>query len=102
MDAVQRSSSPGGPERQGESNLLDVLCGGGEQALAGDGKKASEAGIAVAVELLGVGEGTFDSFLAALVKALSPWGKPIGIRPLAGIGPNVANDQSGGVAVRGA
>ena len=42
---------------EGESDLLDVLCGG-EQALAGNGEAASEADVAVAVEL-GV-EGTFD------------------------------------------
>ena len=97
MEAVQRSSSQGGPERQGESNLLDVLCRGGEQALTGDGKEASEAGIAVAVELLGVGERTFDRLLSALVDSLAPRGEPMSIGPLAGIGPDMAGDQAGSV-----
>jgi hypothetical protein len=50
------------------------VCGGGEQALAGDGKQASEAGIAMAVELLGVGKGTFHPFLAPLVNSVCPMG----------------------------
>ena len=47
---MQRYSGQYGPGSQGESDLLDVLCGGGEQALAGDGEEASKAGVAVAVD----------------------------------------------------
>jgi len=41
---------------EGQGDFLDVLGGGGEQALACDGNQSSEAGIAVAVRLLGVGK----------------------------------------------
>ena len=91
-EGVQRYSGQYGPGSQGESDLLDVLCGGGEQALAGDGEEASKAGVAVAVELLGVGERTFDGLLAALVDTLAPRGEPMSIGTLAGAGPNMAND----------
>jgi hypothetical protein len=40
--------------------------------MAGDGKQAPEAGIAMAVEPLGVGKGAFHGLLAALVDALAP------------------------------
>ena len=39
-----------------KADFLDVLGGGGEQALACDGNQSSEAGVAVAVQLLGVGK----------------------------------------------
>ena len=89
---MQRYSGQYGPGSQGEIDLLDVLCGGGEQALAGDGEEASKAGVAVAVELLGVGERSFDGLLAALVDTLAPRGEPMIIGTLAGAGPNMAND----------
>ena len=50
---------------RGREPFLDVL-GGGEQALVGNGKKASEAGVAVTMELLGVDKGTFDGLFSAL------------------------------------
>ena len=53
MEAVERCSGRYGLRSEGESDLLDVLRGGSEQALAGDGEEAWEAGVAVTVELLG-------------------------------------------------
>jgi hypothetical protein len=53
-------------------HFRDVPCGEGEQALAGHGEEASKAGVAVAVELLGLGKGTFDGLLATLVDSLAP------------------------------
>ena len=38
-----------------EGYFLDVLGGGGEQTLAGDGGDTPETGVAMAVQLLGVG-----------------------------------------------
>ena len=89
-----------GPGSQGESDLLDVLGGGGKQALAGDGNKPSEAGIAMTVELFGISEGTLDGLFAALVDALAPGRQPMSIGPLTGVRPDVAYDQAGGVAAR--
>ena len=69
-----------GLRAQAKGNLLDVLCGGGgEQALAGDLGEASEARIAVTMQLFGVGEGALDGFLAAAVDGLAPCGQPVGI-----------------------
>ena len=56
---------------QGESDFLYVLGGCGEQALAGDGKQAAKARVAMTVQLLGVGEGALNGLLAALVNALA-------------------------------
>jgi len=53
-------------------DLLDVLGCGGQQALACDADLTSEAGIAVAVQLLGVGKGAFDRLLSAFVDRLAP------------------------------
>jgi hypothetical protein len=47
-----------GAERQG--HLFDVLGCGGKQTLGAYTDQSSEAGIAMAVQLLGVGEGAFD------------------------------------------
>jgi hypothetical protein len=56
---------------QGESDFLDVLGGGGQQALAGDGNEPSEANIAMTVELFGIGEGTLDGLFPTLADALA-------------------------------
>jgi len=56
---------------QGESDFLDVLGGGGQQALAGDGNEPSEASIAMTVELFGIGEGTLDGLFPTLADALA-------------------------------
>ena len=95
-----RFSGRDGPGSQGEGHFLDVLGGCGEQALAGNGNEPSEAGIAMTVELFGIGEGAFDGLLSALVDSLAPRGEPMSISPLAGVGPDMANNQSGGVAAR--
>ena len=55
-----------GARAEREGDLLDVLGGGGDQALDAHAGQTSEAGVAVAVQLLGVGEGAFDGFLARL------------------------------------
>jgi hypothetical protein len=64
--AVLQGSGGYGLEGQRESNFLDVLGGGGEQTLAGDGEETAEARVAMAVELLGVGEGALDGLLRRL------------------------------------
>src|SRR5690606_17061515 len=51
-----------------------------------------EACVAVAVQLLGVGEGTLDGLLAALVDGLAPWRQAVGVGALAFIGPDVTGD----------
>ncbi len=66
----REASDPNESGSQGKGDFFDVLCGGGEQALAGNGQKASEAGVAMIMELLGIGKGTFDGFLSALVNVL--------------------------------
>jgi hypothetical protein len=64
---------------QERGDLLDVLGGGGHEALACDADQSSELGIAVAMKLLGVGEGPFDSLFSAFVDCLSPRLQAIGI-----------------------
>src|SRR5690606_12613320 len=80
-------------------DLLDVLCGGLQQALAGDADKASKAGVAVAVQLLGVGEGAFHRFLAPLVDRFSPSCEPVGVSAFAGVLPDMAGDGTNGLGV---
>ena len=95
----QRScSGPDGLWSESKGDFLDVLSGGGEQALGGDSQQTSEAGVAVAVKLFGVGKGTFDRLLAPLVDALSPGSKTMGVGSFARVGPDMARDQSGGIA----
>jgi len=60
-----------GQEGPGKSDLFDVVGGGSEEALAGHGKQTSEASLAMAVELLGVGKRSFQGLLAALVDSLA-------------------------------
>jgi hypothetical protein len=52
--------------------FFDILCGGGEQALAGDAGYPSEPCVAVSEPLLGVGEGSLDCFFSPFVDGLSP------------------------------
>src|ERR1700712_2124826 len=85
---------------QRQSDLFDVLGCGSEQALEGDGEQAPEAGIAVAVELLGVGEGPLDRLLAPLVDALAPGSETVCVGSFARLGPDVADDETGRVAAR--
>jgi hypothetical protein len=95
-------SSRDAPRRHRESDFLDVLRGGGEQALAGDGEKPPEPGVAMAVKLFGVGEGALHGLLAALVDPLAPGSEAMGIDAFARSRPDMAGDQAGGVAARGA
>jgi hypothetical protein len=83
--------------REAERDLLDALGGGCEQALDAHAHQTSEAGIAVAVQLLGVGEGALDRLLAAAIDGLAPLGQPVGVGALAGILPDMAGDQPGRV-----
>lgn len=78
------------PEAKGD--LLDVLGGGGKQALAGDTRATSKAGVAMAMQLLGVGEGALDGLLAAPVDGLAPGRQPVGVVALAGVLPDMADD----------
>ena len=61
-----------------------------------------ETGIAVAMELLGVGEGALDCFLAALVDALTPWRETVCVGSFPCVGPDVTDDEAGRVAARSA
>jgi hypothetical protein len=70
--------------RQRQGDFLHVLCGGGEQTLAGHRNEPAEARVTVTVQLLGIGKGALDGFLASLVDALAPRGQPIGVSALAG------------------
>jgi hypothetical protein len=49
-----------------------VLSGCGEQALTGDGDEPSKARVAVTVELLGIGKGTFDGLFPTVVVVPQP------------------------------
>ena len=51
-----------------ECDFLDVLSGGGEQALGLNGGKTAEPGVAMAKELLGVGKGALDGLLASFIE----------------------------------
>lgn len=88
------ASSCGGAVLGGhcQGDFLDVLCGGGEQALGCDGGQAPEAGISMSMKLLGVGEGTFDGFLSPLVDGLTPIGQAVGVGSLAGVLPDMAGN----------
>ena len=55
---------------QREGDLLHILCCGGQQTLASDPDERAEARIAMAVQLLGVGEGTLHRLLAPFVDRL--------------------------------
>ena len=59
--------------------------------------ETSEAGVAVAMKLLGVGEGALDGFLAAAINGLAPGGLAVGVGALARLGPDMARDQAGGI-----
>jgi len=89
-----------GPGSEGESHLFDVLGGGGKQALAGYGHKAPEAGIAMTVELFGIGEGALDGLFPAPVDPFAPGCQPMSFSPLASVCPDMAYDQAGRAAAR--
>ena len=77
-------------ERHGD--LLDVLGGCSQQALACDAGETSKAGIAMPVKLLGIGKRALDRLLAALIDCLAPRGQAMGVGALAGVGPDMAGD----------
>ena len=74
----------GGFFGQEKGDFLDILGGGCQEALAGDFDQASELGIAMAKELLGIGKGALDGLLSALVDGLAPRGQAV---PIAGTSP---------------
>lgn len=53
----------------------------------------------MAMQLLGIGEGTFDGLLAALVDRFAPGGEAMAIDALAGIGPDMTGDGAHRLAV---
>lgn len=71
--ARHRAGLPG----QNQGDLLHVLGGCGQEALAGHADEAAEAGVAVAEQLFGVGEGALHRLLAPLVdrrpQSVSRW-----------------------------
>lgn len=80
-------------ERQGD--FLDVLSGGGQQALARDPGQTSETGIAMPVKLLGIGKGAFHRLFSAFVDRLAPRCQPMRISALAGVRPYMAGNGAG-------
>ena len=64
-----------------QSDLLDVLCGGGEQALLLDSCQAAHSGVAVSVQLFGVGEASLHRLFSAFVDALAH-AVPAGVRSI--------------------
>lgn len=54
----------------------------------------------MAVKLFGFCKGTFDGLLAALVDTLAPRSEPVSVSALAGVGPDMAGDQSSGILAR--
>lgn len=74
--------------------FLHVLGGGGKQALPGDPDDAAEPGISVPVKLFGIGEGSFDGFLAAFVDRFPPRRQAMSLDAVAGILPDVAIDHA--------
>ena len=65
-------------EHQGD--LLDVLSDGGEQALLLYFAEASHPGIAVSMQLFGVGEAALNGLFSAFVDALADAIEPVLIR----------------------
>ena len=78
------------PQAQGD--LFDVLSCGCNQALPSDPCAASEAGVAMTMQLLGVGKGAFDGLLAAAIDGFAPCGEAVGVAALAGVLPDMAGD----------
>ena len=68
--------------------------GCGEQALTSDLFQASEPCIAMAEELLGVGEGAFDRLLSSLVNGLAPGGQAALVGFFAQVLPDMAGQGS--------
>src|SRR5512145_2914693 len=99
---VATFSFSGGVSRQDHSDFLDVLAGGGEQALLLDAIEAAHAGIAVAVQLLGIGEAAFHRLLAPCIQFLAPVGQTVGVNVVLGVLPDVAGHHLGGVGAGGA
>lgn len=64
--------------------------------------QTSEAGIAVAEELLGVGEGALDGLLAAAVDGFAPCRQTVGVGALTFVLPDMTGDQPGRVRACGA
>lgn len=85
---------------QEKGDLLDILGGGCQEALTGDVEQVSELGIAMAEELLGIGEGALDGLLAALIDGLAPRGQAVSIAGFAGLLPDMAGDSALGFGVR--
>ncbi len=71
-------------------DLLDVLGTRGQQALPFDLDEATEPGIAMSMQLLGIGKGTLHRLLASFVDGLAPRREAVGVGALAGIGPHMA------------
>jgi hypothetical protein len=85
-----------------EGDFLHILGCGGHQALATRPDESAEAGIAVAEELLGVGEGALHGFLTARIDQLAPNGQAVGVGAVAGVLPNMPGNGAFGLGVRGA
>ena len=74
---------------ESEGDFPDVPNGGGEAALVSDSGQATEAGVAMAEELTGVGERTLDRFRATFAEALAPVARAIGVGPLPSLLPDM-------------
>ncbi len=77
---------------QRHCNLLDVLGRSGQQTLPSDLDQTSEPGIAVPMQLLGIGKRTLNGFLAPFVNSLAPRREAVGVGALTSVGPDMAGD----------
>ena len=87
---------------QDQRHLLHVLTRRREQALRLHFGQAPETGIAMPVQLLGVGKAAFNGFLAGRVEAFAQIGQPMGVDLLLEVLPEVARDELLGVLALGA
>lgn len=56
---------------QDQRDLFHILAGGGQQALLGDLADPAQPRVAMAVELFGIGEASFDGFFSSFVDPFS-------------------------------
>lgn len=86
------SPSRSGGFRERYCDLLDVLGSGRQQTLPCEIVEAAQAGIAVAVELLGVGEGALHRLLSSFVDGLAPRCLSMAVGALSGALPDMTGD----------
>src|SRR5271170_828357 len=89
----RRRIAVGCGEQQGD--LLEVLRGGGQQALLLHFAEAAHPGVAVSVQLFGIGEAALHGLLSAFVDALADPLQAMGVDALAARLPHMPGDHFG-------